>query len=95
MKHGANAIRLTVKILQELKELGFRFVLIKGYSLNRRSDYIELNHFILVPVNQLPEDPAQKEIYEPIESEILLEWASSSEGIKAFVERDPKALSFL
>ena len=90
MKNDGSAIRLTLQGLQELKDLGFRFVLIKGYTLDRRSDYIELNHFILVPVKQLPEDPAQKEIYEPIESEILLDWASSPDGIKAFIERGPK-----
>jgi hypothetical protein len=95
MKNEGTAIRLTAPRLQELKDLGFRFVLIKGYSLNRRSDYIELNHFILVPVVQLPEDPAQKEIYEPIDSEILLDWASSPEGVKAFIERDPKTPYFL
>ena len=85
MKNEGNSRRLTVQRLQELKDLGFRFVLVKGYALNRRSDYIELNHFVLVPVKELPEDPAEKEIFEPIESEILLEWARSPDGVKAFI----------
>ena len=95
MKNGVNAIRLTAKILQQLKELGFRFVLIKGYTPGRRTDHIELNHFILKPVIQLPEDPAQKEIYAPIDSDILLDWASSTEGVTAFIERDPSSVSLL
>jgi hypothetical protein len=92
MKNEGTALRLTATRLQKLKDQGFRFVLIKGYSLNKRSDYIELNHWVLVPVMQLPEDPAQKEIYEPIDSEILLEWASCSpDGVEAYIERVPGA----
>ncbi|HVU98602.1 MAG TPA: hypothetical protein VHE34_25445 [Puia sp.] len=95
MKNEGNALRLTAARLQKLKDEGFRFVLIKGYSLNKRSDYIELNHWVLAPVMQLPEDPAQKEIYEPIDSEILLEWANSPDDVQAFIERDPKAFALL
>jgi hypothetical protein len=91
MRNYRNSDKLTVKRLQELKDLGFRFVLIKGYALDRRADYIELNHFSLLPVKELPEDPAQKEIYEPIESEILLEWASSVDsGVTAYIDTDWK-----
>ena len=88
MKNEGTGLRLTAARLQKLKDQGFRFVLIKGYSLNKRSDYIELNHWVLVPVMQLPEDPAQKEIYEPIDSEILLEWANSPDGIQAYLEKE-------
>jgi hypothetical protein len=93
MKNEVATIRLTAARLQELKDLGFQFVLIKGYSLNRRSDYIELNHFILVPVTELPEDPAQKEIFEPIDSEILLDWANSPEDVTAYIERVPRPVA--
>jgi hypothetical protein len=80
-------IRLTKKSLQQLKDLGFRYVLIKGYTPDKRFDYIELNYFTLLPVMELPEDPAQKEIFAPIDSEILDEWASQPDnGIKAFIE---------
>ena len=84
---------MTKKSLQELKELGFRYVLVKGYTPDRRFDYIELNHFTLVPVKELPEDPGQKEIFAPIDSEILDEWASQPEmGIMAFIEGYPKLI---
>ncbi|MBS1601437.1 MAG: hypothetical protein JST42_02130 [Bacteroidetes bacterium] len=80
-------IRLTKKSLQQLKDHGFRYVLVKGYTPDKRFDYIELNYFTLVPVMELPEDPAQKEIFAPIDSDILDEWASQPEnGIKAFIE---------
>ncbi|MBS1664605.1 MAG: hypothetical protein JST68_26405 [Bacteroidetes bacterium] len=81
---------LTKQTLQELKERGFRFVLIKGYAVDRQVDYIQLNHFTLVPVVELPQDPAEKEIFEPIDSDILEEWVSDPENIRAYVEIDPK-----
>jgi hypothetical protein len=79
MESSKSALRLTLQSLQHLKDRGFRFVLIKGYTTDRRVDYIVLNYFTLVPVKDLPEDPNKKEIYEPIDSDILLEWASRPE----------------
>lgn len=87
MKKSKSDNRLTRERLQQLKDNGFRFVLIKGYTTDRRVDYTELNYFTLVPVKSLPEDPNQKEIYEPIDSEILMEWASFPDnGAKVFIE---------
>ena len=84
------AIRLTIKTLQQLKDRGFQYVLIKGYSLSRKTDYIELNSFSLTPVKELPEDPAEKEIFAPVDSDILLEWASpENNGVEAFIEYPP------
>ncbi len=87
MDNPGSEIRLTQQSLQSLKDKGFRFVLIKGYTTDRRQDYIELNYFMLVPVKDLPDDPNKKEIYEPIDSTILTEWAlSPDEGIKVIIE---------
>ena len=84
------AIRLTIKALQQLKDRGFQYVLIKGYSLSRKPDYIELNSFMLTPVKVLPEDPAEKEIFAPVDSEILLQWASpENDSVDAFIEFPP------
>jgi hypothetical protein len=90
MENYRSAIRLTKQSLQQLKDSGFRFVLIKGYTTDRRIDYIEVNYFTLVPVKDLPEDPNKKEIYEPIDSEILMEWASFPDyGAKVVIEAEP------
>ncbi len=87
MESSKSAIRLTKQSLQQLKDSGFRFVLIKGYTLDRRIAYIEVNYFTLVPVIELPEDPAKKEIYEPIDSDILMQWASfPDDGAKVIIE---------
>lgn len=63
--------RLTVKALEQLKSKGYRYVLIKGVG------YIESDNLQLVPVKELPVDPAQQEVYAPLDSEILLEWAKA------------------
>lgn len=90
MTHTRSPVKLTSKILKELKDKGFQYVLVKGYSLDRRLDYIQLNHFSLVPVKELPQEPGEKEIYAPIDSEILTEWANSQDkGFKAYI--DPEA----
>jgi hypothetical protein len=68
--------RLTVQSLQHLKDRGFRYVLVKGFSMDKRLDYTELRYFMLIPIKDLPDDPAKMGIYEPIDSEILMEWAS-------------------
>ncbi|HEX3934219.1 MAG TPA: hypothetical protein VHW43_06035 [Puia sp.] len=87
MADNKGAVRLTNQTLQQLKDKGFQYVLIKGYDLSKKIDYIQLNSFQLTPVKELPQDPALKEIYAPLDSEILLQWASSEEsGIEAFIE---------
>lgn len=87
MRNAASGIRLTKESLQQLKDSGFRFVLIKCYTTDRRVDYMDLSYFTLEPVKKLPEDPAKKEIYEPIGSAILMEWASFPDhGAKVMIE---------
>lgn len=87
MAGNQGGIRLTEKTLQQLKDRGFQYVLIKGYSLAKKIDYIELNSFTLTPVRELPEDPAEKEIFAPLDSEILLQWATDhAYGVEAYIE---------
>ncbi|HEV9037998.1 MAG TPA: hypothetical protein VGQ51_15290 [Puia sp.] len=87
MARKHSRIKLTDKSLQELKDKGFLYVLIKGYTPAQRNDRIELNQFILVPVRALPDAPGEKEIFAPIDSEVLTFWANPSEdGIEAYIE---------
>jgi hypothetical protein len=80
-------VRLTLPVLQDLKDKGFRYVLVKEYDVDTRLGFVAMNFFTLVPVRSLPHDPAFKGIYEEIESDILLEWAmGGDQGIKVFVE---------
>jgi hypothetical protein len=79
-------IRLTPKSLQQLKDEGYRFALIKDYLVDIHGRRVDLNHFTIEPVNRLPTERAKMEIFAPIDSEILLAWANSAgEGIEAFI----------
>lgn len=90
MAKSKPSTRLTARILQQLKDKGFQFVLVKGYTPDRRHDHIQLNHLTLVPVMELPQKPGDKEIYAPIDSEILLDWANSPDvDFIAYIEITP------
>jgi hypothetical protein len=89
LESSRSAIMLTKQSLQQLKDSGFRFVLIKGYTTDRRVDYTEVSYFILVPVKDLSEDPNKKEIYESIDSDILMQWARFPDvGAKVIIEME-------
>ena len=78
--------RLTQQTLQKLKDKGFRYVQVKGFTQDKRLEYIEPHYFMLVPIKDLPDDPDKKEIYEPINSEILTAWANfPNEGVEVLV----------
>ena len=82
--------RLTKESLEELRAMGFTYILIKTYSPDWRGDYIGLNYLTLQPVKELPQGEGEKEIYESIESKILEDWAALPEdGICAFIEGYP------
>ena len=81
-----STVRLTLDQLQKLKDKGFRYVQVKGFTSDRRLDYMEPRFLLLIPIKDLSNDPAQKEIYEPINSKILEEWANSAnEGIEILI----------
>jgi hypothetical protein len=87
MEKPGTSTRLTMDRLQKLKSLGFLYMLVRGYSPSRKSDFIELDHFNLVPVKELPKAQGEKGIYAPIDSEIIEDWAQRPEGgISAYIE---------
>ena len=78
--------KLTPASLQSLKKKGFRYVQVQGFSPDKHLDYMEPRYFVLVPLKNLPTETDQKGIYEPIESEILTEWANTEdEGFDVFL----------
>lgn len=77
---------LTPGILYKLKNKGFRYVQVIGFTSDKRPDYMEPRYFMLVPVKDLPGNQQQKGIYEPIDSKFLLDWASApDEGVEVLV----------
>lgn len=72
---SAGTIELTVKALQNLEHKGYKYVQVRALTPDKHFDYVEPNHMLLVPMKELPTDPALKDIYEPIGSELLKQWA--------------------
>jgi len=86
--------KLTAVSLQDLKARGYRYVQIIGFTHDGRPDYIEPKYFLLFPMKLLPEDQFRKEIYEPIESPILTDWAKScDEGFEVYIAGTKKRVA--
>jgi hypothetical protein len=78
--------RLTVESLQKLKSQGFRYVQVKGFTKDNHLDYMEPDYLILVPFKELPKGAELKEIYAPVDSKILKDWAGAPDvGIEVRV----------
>lgn len=58
----------------------------KGLTQDRRLDYMAPRFILLVPIKDIPEDIRKKDIYEPINSKILIDWANfSNDGIEILI----------
>ena len=83
---GDSRKKLTPSSLQSLRKKGFKYVQVQGFSPDKHLDYMEPRYFVLVPLKNLPTEADQKGIYEPIESNILTEWANAEdEGFDVFL----------
>ena len=83
---GESKKKLTPASLQSLRKRGFKYVQVQGFSPDKHLDYMEPRYFVLVPLKNLPTATDEKGIYEPIDSNILTEWANSAdEGFEVFV----------
>jgi len=66
---------LCPETLSLLESKGYKFVLVKGLTIDNHYDHVDPHYLILVPVKELPKDPALKDVYAPLHSEILQQWA--------------------
>lgn len=82
--------KLDTKTLAALENKGYRFLLVKGLTIDNHYDHVEPHYLVLVPVKELPRDPAQKDVYAPIGSDIIRRWATESdESTEIMVVRQP------
>ena len=85
---------LTMAALETLKKKGFRYVQVKGFTSDKRLDYMEPRYLVLIPMMALPVDAGKIEIYESIDSKLLQDWASHpGEGMKVLISIDKKKLN--
>lgn len=69
-------LEFNVKSLDKLQLDGYKFVQVKGLTMDKHYDYVEPHILVLVPMKELPTDPFKRDIYEPIKSELLYKWAT-------------------
>lgn len=82
--HGTSPF--TLKALDKMESDGFKFVQVKGLTMDRHFDYIEPQMLVLVPMRELPTDKEKKDIYEPLPSKLLKQWATEEgDGIQILV----------
>jgi hypothetical protein len=67
--------QLSISALQRLEQKGYKYVQIKGLTADKHYEYVEPYYWVLIPMKELPLDPAKRDIYEPINSDILKQWA--------------------
>ena len=79
MRQSHGAVQFDVNILKALKKDGYKYVQIKGLTTDKRYDYLAPRLLLLVPLKELPADQREKDIYEPIPSPILEQWATESD----------------
>jgi hypothetical protein len=68
------------KSLDNLESKGYKFVLVKGFTTDNHYEHIDPHCLVLVPVKELPTDPGKKDIYAPIGSDILHQWANEKDS---------------
>jgi hypothetical protein len=76
----SGTIKFNRKSLKKLENKGYRFVQVKGLTSDHHYEHVEPDCFLLIPLRELPDDPARKDIYAPIAGGILLKWADEKQG---------------
>jgi len=79
LAEGNKSIPFTLTTLKKMEADGYKYVQVKGLTMDRHYDYIEPHFLVLVPMKELPSDQADKDIYEPVPSELLKKWASEKD----------------
>jgi hypothetical protein len=78
--------RLTLESLEKMEQAGYKYVQVKGFTSDKHYDYVEPSFLLLVPMKELPlllvpmkelpKDQQNKDIYEPLSSGLLQQWAN-------------------
>ena len=86
-KNYDNHVILTNEALLDLKEKGYKYLQVQGYTLDHHLEYVEPHYLMLVPVKDFSDNRAKMGIYEDISSETVVNWANNSneEGFEIFL----------
>jgi hypothetical protein len=75
ISQSRGAVELDARVLKDVERQGYKYVQVKGLMTDKRYDYLAPRFLLLVPLKELPTDPREKDIYEPIPSPLLEQWA--------------------
>ncbi len=74
----SGTIEFSVQALDNLQSRGYKFVQVVGLTADNHYDYTDPDFLVLLPLKELPTDPQKRDIYEPLESELLYKWAAEA-----------------
>lgn len=77
-KNFDNHGTLTIKALDDLKEKGYKYLQVQGFTLDHHPEYIEPNYIMLVPMKSLSSKTNKIDIYEDIGGDTIISWAKRS-----------------
>jgi hypothetical protein len=84
----SGAILLSLSALLNLENKGYKYVQVKGLTMDRHYDYVEPHSILLVPIKELPKESMNKDIYEPVNSDLLRQWCSKGDdGTEVFISK--------
>jgi hypothetical protein len=69
---------LTSEALTSLQKKGYKYLQVQGFTMDHHLEYVDPHYLMLVPMKELPTDQAKKDIYEPINSELINSWLTSN-----------------
>jgi hypothetical protein len=68
---------LTLEALANLKEKGYRYLQIQGFTLDHHPEYVEPHYLMLVPFRSLTNNQGKMDIYEDINSALIMDWVKT------------------
>jgi hypothetical protein len=69
---------LTSEALANLKEKGYRYLQVQGFTLDHHPEYVEPHYLMLVPFKTLSNSQGKMDIYEDINSDMIQEWVNTA-----------------
>ena len=78
-KNFDNHSSLTLAALDTLKEKGYQYLQVQGFTMDHHPEYIDPYYLMLVPVKSLTANKATMDVYEDICGEIIIKWAQQND----------------
>ena len=84
-KNFDNHSILTMDALDRLKEKGYQYLQIQGFTMDHHPEYIEPHYMMLIPVKSLKANKASMDVYEEISGETIIKWAKQKDDEKLHI----------